>query len=245
MILYQMLKIMESSGRLASCIALIEKQNGLVSRASKLKREDHCYRFLNQILFNRVLLKLGMIDGSRMMYQMRFSGIIENKEGVEIKEIGGVPIVVYRELLSAEIEYHSKNYEGSVKILGDLVPLAEGLTKNRELVRKIIDHNLSLVLVKFNQGAAAQVLLTKSLAFFTGSKEMDLSNERSRFVTICKDNMLLSALMSASPCYSLIAESLKSYEHSYSYKMNYRKAQVCINFYHELLRSPGRVLTYK
>jgi hypothetical protein len=59
MIIYEMLKTMESSGRLASCISLIEKQNRLISRVKKLRKEDKCYRFLNQQLFNRVLLKLG------------------------------------------------------------------------------------------------------------------------------------------------------------------------------------------
>jgi hypothetical protein len=113
-----------------------------------------------------------------------------------------------------------------------LVPLAEGLTKNKEFIRRTIDHNLSLVLANFNQAASAQVLLRKSLNYFTNSKDMELSNEKNSFITICKNNMLLSALLTANPCFNLIIESLKSYESSYSYKINYRKAQVCLNFYH-------------
>jgi hypothetical protein len=59
MMIYQMLNIMESSSRLASCISLIEKQNRLISRVKKISKEEQTYRFLNQILFNKVLLKLG------------------------------------------------------------------------------------------------------------------------------------------------------------------------------------------
>ena len=71
MFIYQMLNIMESSSRLASCISLIEKQNRLISRVKKISKEEQTYRFMNQILFNKVLLKLGkhhthlgMIEGS-------------------------------------------------------------------------------------------------------------------------------------------------------------------------------------
>jgi hypothetical protein len=51
---------MENSGRLASCISLVDKQNRLLSRASKFKKEHYVYRFLNHILLNKVLLKLGI-----------------------------------------------------------------------------------------------------------------------------------------------------------------------------------------
>jgi hypothetical protein len=80
MMIYQMLNIMESSSRLASCISLIEKQNRLISRVKKISKEEQTYRFLNQILFNKVLLKLGtrilnigMIEGSLIMYMMKFN----------------------------------------------------------------------------------------------------------------------------------------------------------------------------
>lgn len=61
MLIYQMLNIMESASRLASCISLVEKQNRLLSRVKKLSKEEQTYRFMNQILFNKVLLKLGKI----------------------------------------------------------------------------------------------------------------------------------------------------------------------------------------
>ena len=45
--------------------------------------------------------------------------------------------------------------------------------------------------------------------------------------------------------YSQIYESLKHINNSYSYKINYRKAQVCLNHYHEILKNPQKVLTFK
>jgi hypothetical protein len=59
MLIYQMLNVMQSAGRLASCIALIEKQNRLLDRVRNTSKEEQTYRFINQILFNKVLLKLG------------------------------------------------------------------------------------------------------------------------------------------------------------------------------------------
>jgi hypothetical protein len=59
MLLHQLLNAMESGGRLASCIALIERQNRLMGRVKKLTVVEQAYRFMNQVVFCRVLLKLG------------------------------------------------------------------------------------------------------------------------------------------------------------------------------------------
>jgi hypothetical protein len=82
-----MLNIMQSSNRLASCISLIEKQNHLIDRVKNLSKEEQTYRFINQILFNKVLLKLGkgkvyigMIEGSKAMYLMKFTPNSEGKK---------------------------------------------------------------------------------------------------------------------------------------------------------------------
>lgn len=61
MLIYQMLNAMQSAGRLASCIALIEKQNRLLDRVRSTSKEEQTYRFINQLLFNKVLLKLGTL----------------------------------------------------------------------------------------------------------------------------------------------------------------------------------------
>ena len=60
MAIYQMLSAMVSSSRIASCISLIEQQNKLISRVKKLNNHEQTYRFLNQILSCKVLLKLGI-----------------------------------------------------------------------------------------------------------------------------------------------------------------------------------------
>ena len=44
-------------------MSLIDKQNKLVMKLKKMSKEELLYRFLNQILFNKVLLKLGMVGG--------------------------------------------------------------------------------------------------------------------------------------------------------------------------------------
>ena len=62
MLLYQMLNMMTRSSRLASCISLVEKQNRLIGRVKALSKEEQTYRYLNQILFNKVLLKLGKLS---------------------------------------------------------------------------------------------------------------------------------------------------------------------------------------
>lgn len=102
MIIYQAMNAMESAGRLASCISLIEKQNRLLERVKKLSREERTYRFMIQILYNKVLLKLGMIEGSKIMYMMRFSQTAEDrKEELEVQEVNGISIVVYQLMLHA------------------------------------------------------------------------------------------------------------------------------------------------
>lgn len=61
MLIHQMLGVMVSAGRLASCIALIERQNRLLDRVRSTGKEAQTYRLINQILFNRVLQKLGTL----------------------------------------------------------------------------------------------------------------------------------------------------------------------------------------
>lgn len=61
MLVYQMLSVMVEAGRLASCIALIERQNRLLDRVRSTGKEAQTYRLINQLLFNRVLQKLGTL----------------------------------------------------------------------------------------------------------------------------------------------------------------------------------------
>jgi hypothetical protein len=50
----------------------------------------------------------------------------------------------------------------------------------------------------------------------------------------CKENIILSGLLTANPnfTFSNLYDSLKSCGSSNSYKFNYRKAQVCLKYYH-------------
>jgi hypothetical protein len=51
--------------------------------------------------------------------------------------------------------------------------------------------------------------------------------------------------MNPASSYSLLYEHVKSCNSSSSFKLNYRKAEVLIKYYHELLSSAQRVLPYK
>lgn len=44
----------------------------MTSNTRKLTAEDESYRFINQILFVKVLLKLGMVDDGIRTYMMKF-----------------------------------------------------------------------------------------------------------------------------------------------------------------------------
>ncbi len=62
MLVYQMLSVMVGAGRLASCIALVERQNRLLDRVRSTGKEAQTYRLINQLLFCRVLQKLGTLS---------------------------------------------------------------------------------------------------------------------------------------------------------------------------------------
>jgi len=64
-------------------------------------------------------------------------------------------------------------------------------------------------------------------------------------IASCRDNVLVMSLRSGMESYEQLYEGLKNHHNCYSYKLNYRKAQLCLNYYHELLKNPKRVLTYK
>lgn len=114
-----------------------------------------------------------MIEGSLIMYMMKFNQSIEDKkEDLDLTEINDISVVIYQQLLHAEIEYHSKKYPQAIKILADLIPHTDSLKKNKEFVRSIIDHNLAVVLAHINQTNSSRLLLKKSLNYFSGAKEL-------------------------------------------------------------------------
>jgi len=60
-----------------------------------------------------------------------------------------------------------------LKILGDIVPQIDTLASKKEFLKNIVDHNIALVLINYNNIAPAQLLMRKNLVFFTSnSKEL-------------------------------------------------------------------------
>lgn len=116
------------------------------------------------------------------------------------------------------------------------------------MIKNIIDHNVALILLNYKQSAASHLTIQKVLGYFSkASKAEDLkfNNERYQFAQKCKDNMLMSVLTMPNATYQSAYEALKNHHNCYSYKLNYRKAQLCLNYYHEVLKNPSRVLTYE
>ena len=81
-----------------------------MGRVKVLTPNEQEYRFMNQILFCKVLLKLGthgstqgMIDGGRIMYMMKFNQNLDEPKDGEITQINGLHISVHQQLLHAEI----------------------------------------------------------------------------------------------------------------------------------------------
>ena len=93
-----------------------------------------------------------------------------HKDDLEVADINGVPASIYQQLLHAEIEYHANNYPLAIKILSELAPQLDGLGKQKEFIKAILDHNLAVILANYRQTAPAQIFLRKSLNYFATAK---------------------------------------------------------------------------
>jgi hypothetical protein len=120
----------------------------------------------------------------------------------------------------------------------------ESLPKSKELLKAVVNHNVAVVLSNWGQAALAQLLFRKALTYFI-SPELEGSTERAAMVLKCKENMLLSSLGGKNPNYPAIFAGLSDLGKTVSFKINYRKAQLCVNFYHHLLKTPERLLPYQ
>jgi hypothetical protein len=106
------------------------------------------------------------VENSKVMFMMRFNqGPEEGEE--DITQIQSVPVRFYQELLHAEIEFHEKNNQQALAILGELMAQTETLPKSKELLKAVVHHNVAVVLSNWNQAAAAQLLFRKALLFFS------------------------------------------------------------------------------
>lgn len=168
-----------------------------------------------------------MIEGSRIMFAMRFAPSKDH----DLADLTGVPLALHQQLLSAEIEYHAANYPLAAKILADLLPQLDN-TRHKDLVKSMVDHNLAIILCSYRKAAPAQLLLRKSLAYFSSAKELAGNNERHSYISKCKENIVLSGLVSTNMNCSALYEAVRACSGSNSYKFNYRKAQVCLKYYH-------------
>lgn len=117
-----------------------------------------------------------MIDGSRIMYMMKFNQNAEESKDEELTEINNLPISFHQAFLHAEIEYHAGNYQQALKILSELLPRLELLSRNKEYVKNIIDHNIALILLNYKQTASSQLLIGKTLTYLTKTKDLELNN---------------------------------------------------------------------
>lgn len=60
----------------------------------------------------------------------------------------------------------------------------------------------------------------------------------------CRDNLMLIEIAHGRNWDSAY-QGLKNQHNCYSYLINYRKAQLCLNYYHQLLKNPEKVLSYQ
>lgn len=130
------------------------------------------------------------------MYMMKFNQNLDDPKDGEITHINGIHISTHQQLLHAEIEYNAKNYQHALKILSEIMAKVDTLGKNKEYVRQIIDHNIALVLVSYRQTAAAKAMLQKTLTYLTREKGFSEDNERPGIIAKCRDNLLLTTLVS-------------------------------------------------
>lgn len=93
---------------------------------------------------------------------------------MELSQISGVGLAIHQQLLHAEIEYHSGNYQQATRILSELFPQLDG--RNKDLLKAIIDHNMAIILTQTSKTAAAQTFLRKSLKYITCAEGLENHN---------------------------------------------------------------------
>lgn len=91
---------------------------------------------------------------------------------------------------------------------------------------------MAIILNQFHKNNAAQLLLRKSLKYLTSAEELNNHNERSIMISKCKENIMLTGIMSGNVFYSALYEHMKSCGSTNSFKINYRKAELSIKYYH-------------
>ena len=155
---------------------------------------------------------------------MRFNQSPESREEMEVSQVGGVPVALHQQLLRAEIEFRSGGHPQALRLLAEILPQADSLGALRDFLRAIVDHNVALVLAHHHKPAAAQLLLRKTLKYFTNTEDLSGESERQAILTKCRENFMLAGLMAKAVPLEGLYESIKDSENHGSYKISYRKA---------------------
>ena len=79
------------------------------------------------------------------------------------------------------------------------------------------------------QPAVALLLIGRCLEFMKG--ELEGSTEKTQWIRRCQENMVLCGVLGGA------GQAGRSERSCYSYKISYRKAQLCLKLYHECLQS--------
>ena len=106
-----------------------------------------------------------MIDGSRIMYMMKFNQNPEEPKEGQLAQIQGLPVSIHQQLLHAEIEYHANNFQHCLKILAEIMAKVDSLGKYKSLIKNIVDHNVALVLMNHKQAAPAKLMINRTLNY--------------------------------------------------------------------------------
>lgn len=150
----------------------------------------------------RVFLKLNMLDSAIFTYQMKVNGSQEDEEYFKENTTNTntnsfatthtLPYKYYQEFLHAEIDFHSKEFNQSIKILAELTADSEQLKpKEKEKVRAMVDCNVGTILALNGQKTIAKVLLQKSykeIAHCSDEKEKEKDKDATTKDTLLRDN---------------------------------------------------------
>ena len=85
-------------------------------------------------------------------------------------------------------------------------------------------------------------MLAHSMDYFTYTRDLDRHNERTEWVHKIQGNLAMIGARKGGDC---MYEASRCFAASHSFKLNYRKAQICLNSYHELIGSGARKMPYR
>ena len=118
-----------------------------------------------------------------------------------------------------------------------MMPELEKAGRWKDLLRHIIDHNMG-VLVARKQPAVGQLMIGRCMEFMKEAGEVEGNTERAGWLRRCQENLVLCGVLAGA------GEGSRGGTASYSYKINYRKAQLSLKVYHDWLGRESRKLPW-